>query len=52
MNSKYSSPPKLKCTDCKLFSVYVKFNNVHKTNLCVDCFVERQIKNMGDSKKE
>lgn len=52
MNSKYSPPKKLKCVDCKQFSINVHFNKTHQLNLCIDCFILRQIKSMGDDKKE
>jgi hypothetical protein len=52
MNSKYSPPKKLKCLDCSEFSINVRFNKTHKINLCVDCFISRQIKSLEQNKKE
>ena len=52
MNSKYSPPKRLKCVDCKTYSNGVAYNATHQTNLCIDCFVSRQIKSMKDNKKE
>lgn len=52
MNSKYSPPKRLKCADCSEFSNEVAFNRTHQVNLCVDCFIIRQIKSVGDTKKE
>lgn len=52
MSSKYSPPRKLKCTDCSQFSVIVTFKKTYETNLCVDCFIEREIKKLKNNKKE
>jgi len=51
MISKYSPPNKIKCFDCGDFSIYVRKNSFYKVNLCVDCFLQRQIKNMNNNKK-
>ena len=51
MTPKYSPPSKLKCVDCGEYSIYVKQNSFHKVNLCVDCFLQRQIKIMNKHKK-
>jgi hypothetical protein len=52
MNSKYSPPKRLKCIDCAEFSNKVSYNYTQKVNLCVECFILRQIKSVGDDKKK
>ena len=40
-------PQPLTCKDCGIKSLQVSKNKLYKVNLCVPCFVERQIQNKG-----
>jgi hypothetical protein len=51
MTYKYTSSKRLKCVDCSLYNTEVSYNYSHKVNLCVDCFLSRQIKILKDLDK-
>jgi len=45
--SKINIPQPLTCVDCGTKSLQVSKNKKFKVNLCVPCFIDRQIKNKG-----
>jgi len=48
MKSKYLPPPKLKCYDCNVYSTQVSYKKKFDLKLCVSCYVDREIKSLGN----